>query len=457
MKINSFEIVNVLVVACLFLVLKRRTDVASLLLALFTYGTLHFSFAALALATHESGSVLIALHNEGGGLLAKLSALSLLVVVFVMLSKHAYKAFLLNQDVEKKLALHFLLAMGVLCCGYVLNIRLGDWLQLKNVISVEILLAVLLMGYFGLLGAPALKSAEIYPWILGGMLILAVADCIAFYEVFGHHSWAVFMTSSGALIYRASSILFNPNVLGFWASLVYLGYAYGMHEYKDHRKMMFWGMVLASIAIYLSGSRSTGYLLLGLLIFPVLLMKERLRWVTLMVLPLTMLTIYAVAAWLVVPFVPSNEGWREVALLGERFSAAPLYLVSYISMLAGLPASVPVEVAVSVEGRYMGDGRDSGWLVLYDDAGWLGTLAMLWVYFMLFLYGLRAYMASHNAASVYALMALCYCLLVGLVMRFQIFPLWLFISLILMPSMIYWGRISASNSFRQVVNARTDS
>lgn len=466
MKISSFEMANVLIVILLLFILTRRKDVTTILMVLFVYGTLHFGFAAIALATNESASLLIALHREGGGVLAKLSTLLLLGVSFVLMSMNAYNAFLLSQRNVKKIVLYILLAMTIIFFGYILNIRQDDWLQFKNVISIEAMLALLLIGFIAASGAHAIDVAKVYSWSLGGLLILGGTVCIATYEVFDHQSWAGTLESSGTMVYRASSILFNPNLFGFWASLVYLGCGYGMYAYKEHRKMMLWGMVLAATAIYLSGSRSAGYLLLGILFIASLLMKQRLRWVPLIVLPLAMLTIYAVAAWLVPPFIARNNGWHEIALLGERFVAAPLYLANYVLSLANAPihigaggvgVGVPPEVTIAIEGRFLGEGRDAGWLVLYQDAGWLGMIAMLWISFMLFLWGVRSYWVQHSAASVYALMILLYCLLTGFVMRFQIFPVWLFVGVALTPCLVFWSKVVKSNSVRLVANARTDN
>ena len=239
MKINVFELTNVLLVIFLFFILTRKRDVATLLMVLFVYGTLHFAFAAIALTTNGSASLFTALHNEGGGVLAKLSNLSLLGVVFVLLSVHAYHAFWLSQRSDNKIVLYVIVVMGALLCGYVPNIRQGDWLQLKNVISLEAMLTFVLIGFLATNGVQTTNVAKFYPWLLGGLLILGVADCIAIYEVLTHKTWAGTHDRSGAMVYRASSILFNPNLFGFWAGLVYLGCAYGMHTYKVHRKMRF--------------------------------------------------------------------------------------------------------------------------------------------------------------------------------------------------------------------------
>ena len=456
MKINVFELTNVLLVIFLFFILTRKRDVATLLMVLFVYGTLHFAFAAIALTTNESASLLAALHIEGGGVLAKLSNLSLLGVVFVLLSVHAYHAFWLSQRSDKKIVLYVIVVMGALLCGYVPNIRQGEWLQLKNVISLEAMLAFVLIGFLATNSVQTTNVAKFYPWLLGGLLILGVADCIAIYEVLTHKTWAGTSDPSGAMVYRASSILFNPNLFGFWAGLVYLGCAYGMHAYKVHRKMMLWGMVLASIAIYFSGSRSSGCLLLGILFIPTLLIKKQFHWLPLIILPLTMLTIYAGAAWLVPPFVSSSVGWLEVALLGERFAATPVQLVNYALMKSdflrslssaitgGIAGGIPVQVVESIEGRFVSGGADSGWLVLYQDVGWFGLGAVILAVCMLVAWGVRICISHPSPSSVYALAVLCYCLVIGFVMQFQIFPIWLFISLVLIVCLALWRQFEIS-------------
>lgn len=137
MKINLIELANVLVVIVLLFQLTRKRGTISLLVVLFVYGTLHFGFASIALATNESAKLLIALHNEGGGLLAKLSSLSLLSVAFVLLAKKAYSAYWVCLPGEKKITGAVLVAITFLALGYAFNLRQGDWLQFNNFVSLE--------------------------------------------------------------------------------------------------------------------------------------------------------------------------------------------------------------------------------------------------------------------------------------------------------------------------------
>lgn len=450
MKVSPIEVVNVLIVVSLLLILIRKRDAVTLLLVLCVYGTLHFSFAVFALASNEPSSFLIALHNDGGGILAKLSALLLLGVIFFLLSRHAYDAFLSSHFSEKKVAFQILLVMGAILCGYILNYRHGDWLQFKNVISFEAMLAFLLLGFLGAIGVRTTNATKFYSWGFGGLLILSATDCIAICEVFYHHSWAGTFESSGAMVYRASSILFNPNLLGFWASLVYLGCSYSLHEQKECRGMILVAMILASIAIYFSGSRSTGYLLLGVTFFIALLIKQRFYLLSLMVLPFTMLTIYVGTVWLAMPLVSSREGWSEIALLGKRFAATLPYALNYLLTSLSFPNffyDLPPEVVQSVEGRFTGELADSGWLILYNDTGKLGLAAVIFTCCMLIARDVRAYTLYPSASTVYPLVMLVYILMAGLVMRFQIFPVWLFISLIVSTCLVFWQRLGCLTSY----------
>lgn len=453
---NASEILNILIVIVLFYILKRKNDVATLLWVLFVYGTLHFGFASISLTTAESKSTLTALHNSGGGVFAKSATILLLSVVFVLLSKRAYLAFLLNQNKEKRIALFVAFVMCALFSGYTLNFRAGDWLQLKNVISLEAMLVLIMIGILASNSEHFENEKKASIWWLYGLLVLIIVDGIAIYEVFTHSSWAGTLQSSGEMVYRASSILFNPNLLAFWASLVYLGNSYGFHAYKRHQKIMMASMILVSIAIYFSGSRSSAYILLAMLFIPALLIRKSFSYVPILVLPLTMLLIYASATWVAPFFIVSNVGWNEISLLGERFAATPGQLLNYALLksdlllrflggfLGGLGGfsggviirDVPPEIVQSIEGRFTGGLEDSGWLVLYQDTGWIGLGSTLLACGVLFVGGVYSCLKNSRPSNVYGLVVFLNCLLTGFVMRFQIFPVWLFIGLVVVISLM---------------------
>lgn len=455
------EILNVCAAVVLLMFVVRRNDAIAMLLALFVYGTLHFGFAAIALAYNDPARLLIELHIEGGGILAEISAFVLLGIVFTRLSVLAYDSWSRNQLGETKVVSYTLMVMGILFCGYLLNIRPNDWLQFKNFVSIEALLLLLLLGYLGVKGGARVRHS----WaVVGGLILLLITASIAICEVVTQSSWASTVESSGTTVYRASALLFNPNLLGFWASLVYLGCAYSLHACKEYRRWMLWGMILSSVVIYFSGSRSAGYLLLSTLLISTMLIKRCSRWrfLPLTILPVTMLMIYVGAAWGVPTVFPGKDGGHEIALLGNRFAQAPLHLANYLLQLFDTAdiisnVGVPSEVATSIEGRFKAGERDAGWLVLYQDFGWLGGGAILLGSLKLLEWALRAYFLRHSLASIYALTALCYCLITGFVMRFQIFPVWLFIGIILVPCLVFWTQAINSNMVKSKIKAQTNN
>jgi len=446
LSFNAIEITNVLIVIVLFYVIYRRRDAGSLLWVLFFYCTLHFSFAIYPLFSSEHTLLLGNLHLQGSGRLAKMSALSLLICVFYLLSGHAYATYSQSIVSEKRVVHCILAGMITVFGGYIFNLRPGDFLQLKNTVSIEAMLFLLMVGFLGLRGRQGPGKMDERFWIVPGLSILSLMVCVSVFEVVSHRSWAGTLETSGALVYRASATLFNPNLLGIWASLVYLGCAFHMFESKKDQKLMMLGMILASGAIYFTGSRSAILFLMMLLIVAfmvtITVTREKLRWVPLVILPMTVILIYASLHWLIIPFVADTVGWHEIELLALRFAATPKYLVYYGLMVLGYEVQIPVEIAISMEGRFIGGtgagAGDGGWIALHNDIGWLGMTAILGLWLLALCRGLISCFSNHYVAHVYALAVLCYCLLIGLVMRFQIFPVWVLISIVLTPCLLHW-------------------
>lgn len=439
--LNSFEWTNIVVATGLLAFLFRKRDAATLLLILFVYGTFHFGFSVLAFTQPESTKLLVAFHTQGTGALASAATLLLLGVIFVALTLSAYQGFNNSDAKDRTIVTKIALMMIAVMVGYGLNYRQSDWLQLKNVVSIQALLYLLLVGYFSSIFSNTVNVTRVYKLGVAELFVFFVIDLIAVYEVLSLKAWASFQESSGDVIYRASSVFFNPNLLGLWASFVYLWCGYGVYAYKSHRKTMLWGMVLSSIALYMSGSRSSAYMLFVVLLIPTLSLSGRARWMILWIFPATILTIYSIGKLLSLQFAFYGESWSQLTLLGERFLTAPLYLVNYLLLKLGLMPyiyGVPIEVSTAIEGRLSGDGSDGGWILLYQDAGWLGVAAMVWGCSMLIFMGIRTHLVRRGPESAYSLAILVLCLLTGLVMRFQVFPVWMFLSLLLIPCLCYW-------------------
>ncbi|WP_323000937.1 hypothetical protein [Denitromonas sp.] len=423
MNLNPFELVNVFISIGLLSILRHRRDSLSLMMALFVCGTFHYSFAVFALLSSDSSRLLTTMHNEGSGLLASFSTLAVLIVAFGILGQRAYEAYSMgigDKGKSRRVALFIIFVMVALLVGYLLNYRAGDRSQLINVMSVMAMLLLVMLAYLSLSGNLTLN----FSWLGISLFVLGVIVAIAAYEVWSYQSWSWFQNSSGEVVYRASSVLFNPNLFGFWASFVYIASAYGMHAHWDRRRSLLLGMMLASCAVYLSGSRSSAALLLGVLVLSAALTRGRRQWAPLVVLPATILIVYTVSA-----LFDSNPHWRAITVLGERFAEAPLHLANYVLRFFDQGVDVPPEVEISIEGRFIGEGMDAGWLVLYQDTGWVGQMAVFLVAALILARAMYLCWARPGPASAYSLGLLLYCLLTGLVMRFQVFPVWLFTGL----------------------------
>lgn len=262
LSFNAIEITNALIAIVLFYVIYRRQDAGSLLWVLFFYCTLHFSFAIYPLFSSEHTLLLGNLHLQGSGWLAKISALSLLICVFYLLGGHAYATYSQSLVSEKRVVNCILAGMIAVFGGYMFNLRPGDLLQLKNTVSIEAMLFLLMIGFLGLRGRQGSDKMDVHFWIVPGLGILSLIVCVSVFEVVSHRSWAGTLETSGAMVYRASATLFNPNLLGIWASLVYLGGAFHMFASKKDQKLMMLVMILTSCAIYFTGSRSAILLLM---------------------------------------------------------------------------------------------------------------------------------------------------------------------------------------------------
>jgi len=217
---------------------------------------------------------------------------------------------------------------------------------------------------------------------------------------------------------------------------------------------MLGGMFLASIAMYLSGSRSAGFVLLAVLIIPTLLIKGRSRWLPLLVAPSSVLSFYVFVAFIVKPILPNNAGIQGLLALSERFTYAPLQILHYISsfdIFRGFPGlgsfnnyfsslidKSASDLAVSsIIGRFQGGGVDSGWIALYQDTGLIGLVAMAWLFLTFSWWGLRSYYTTKSISSVYTLSILISCMMIGLVLRIQVFPVWLFVAVMLILSIVF--------------------
>lgn len=449
MLIKSIELLNVVLVISI-LTLSRSKKTGWLLAALFSYGSLYFLYSAIPLVTGAPLFEITAMHaaGVGSGMLVKASTALFLFTIFIALGMRAKRLIAVNFEIY----LYFSAIMAMILIGYIINFRTGDWLQLQNVISIEGMLALILIGYMGCRSdATALNITRKHLFIINSVLFFAAI--VAVYEVFSQRAWAGTVTQTDLLISRvnrASSIFFNPNLYAYWSSLVIMGFSWGLYKHNKYRNILLTGISIASVGLYFSGGRSAVILLLFILFLTALFSKREslaLRWLPFTTPLIVFLFIYLVSRFAFIFSFEDRQGWESVLLLGERFAATPVNLLQYLLSKTSLANSFPLlssmssttpQIIESIEGRFMVARTDSGFLTLFMDTGLLGLAAFIFSWGFLFFWGIRRYIKVPDANSVYSLAFLLHCFLVGFSMRFQVFPIWLFIGVSLVFCIHFW-------------------
>ena len=430
------ELFNVFM-AAIIVVLMLRGDSRKSLFLLFVYSSLHFSFAAFPMLAGFSSEEIAIVHEQGSGLLAKLSAVAVLLVAL-------FKLFQTKIVYEIKLLQWLIIAaLLALILGFVLNYRPGDGLQLQNVFAVSYILLCFLLLSNNPRGFWVPERTEVYV-ILALLILMSV---IGFYELFTLRSWAVFNNSYGQLVSRPSALLFNPNLLALWCAMLVLGFTY-LYYKNSSVKLVMPAFVIACFGVYLSGSRGVAAPLLVILMMVGIGLSNQSIWRR-MLPAVALLTVFSVMIFSAKCFstvsAEHQGNWQAVAIVGERFEAFPIQLADYflqklvsLGLIDMQPLLIPVEFVDSVEGRFTGGLRDSGWLVIYDDSGWLGVIGvtLLWAYFGIL--GLSSYLKTRSVGATLALACWLMSILVGLLMRLQVFPTGIFVMLLIAPCITYW-------------------
>ena len=433
MMISEFLSIAIALLALPYVV---RDGAAPLLFGLFLFGALYFSYAVIPLITGENRYQLDALHSSGSGNVAKLTALIFLAISLGRMGKRYYRYVVSDRNVS----LLFMLVILTTLIPGILTIMTGDFLQKQNLLAVVAMYGLIWFGYVGLRNdkESGLRVALGVSQLAVLISIQVFALLVACYEVFSLRAWATFLNNSGEIVYRASSIQFNPNVYGMWCAILVLGFSYAFHQKCLARWIALLGIVTASGGLFFSGSRSAG-LLLGMALAAVaILIREGevwRRWVPFFSVFVVFTAISAISIYFI-----EYPGWNAVALLGERFIAYPLQLFNYFGVaVPHFYVGLPKDVVLSIEGRFsVGVMRDSGILTLYDDAGWPGLVAMVGLWLTMGIWGIKTYLVRLDVPSVYALMAFSFCVFISVVMRFQVFPVWVFVATILTYCVYYW-------------------
>lgn len=424
----------------------HNKNVFSLFISLFLYVSLHYTYAALPIfsfsVVYEDVRQLHLSTQVG----VKVVGIVFLLFTSGLLVWRHWRCFV----TEVRSGTHKWLVAALLCwivsviTSWVIQASIGLYpsaVTLQNMSSA--LLMVIFILCFGVVLQVERISAAINQekicWLF--LVVLLVMVTIAAWEILTVRAWAGYPLDSKHWMRRASSLLFNPNVLGFWCGLAATFAAYHFHSQRTRKSLSVVMLVLASFGILLSGSRS-GLIfclfVLGLgavLLRPGRGVRRRSIFVPLFIFSAGMITISSFIKGLAYLAGRAYEGLFTMTLLVDRFSAMPVEMGYYVlnRMFGVVPSSWLSETTeTSIDGRFSGSLVDNGYLAMLGDVGAVGLVTWLTVWLVLAWMGVQALSRAPGVNSAYSLSLVLGCALTGLFMRaFQVFPIWVLISLVL--------------------------
>lgn len=420
-SINCYEITNIILVIILLWIFNTRK--ISPLVLIMAYVPLHFSFSVFYFFGDN------ALHEIGTGGIGMLSACFMLIVTYAFLFRRNWPYLLKEKWLLGSWAVSVLM-MGL---GYGISheSHMGNFVAMLAMTTLA-MLGALEIKYRYSSGQICVIKRDILACMFPILLFSAV---VGIYEVVTFHAWSAFLDSQERLILRASSIFFNPNVFGLWVMLASLIFSFA---YQARVTSAYWaicGMVLAYVAIYFSGSRGAAYSLVAILGFVFLMLQGysfKLRALPGILFASTLLLIWIGSSVIDRISDCCEVAVQSVSLIGERFFASILHL--YHHFLPAVPEpvakAVPKELVVAIDGRFSGDVKDAGWLVAQDELGLLGIIGLGIFLLPPLVVLIFSLVKSRTIAATYLFAILILALLVGFLMRYQVFPIWVIIGFI---------------------------
>jgi hypothetical protein len=436
----------------LWILRDRRTIVA--ISALLIYGTLHFSGGALLFFFSRAPmEIMLQIHSQP---VIRVKLVGAAFVGFFLLLQMIRCRGAILARFSKGTWLAGGVCLGLILAGALLRMREGLLLSsAENVAPVVLVPLIVLLTYVGWQRDSKGYVDRLLPVV--GFLTIAVV-LVGILELTKGYPWSTNLLPSGRIQERASSLLFNPNVLGMWCAgvAVFAGYFCSRSGGRG------WAVavpILAGIGLLASASRT------GLMLYLVMVLLVAVhpagRAVKALVAPAFFLgTLLAVGGGTMMLDQILRPAPRPVGTLAvlfyERMISFPLDLFRYVTSRVGFQnstsqgtapkvqeappepeAEVPPEVgqeappesevfASAVGGRF---GQDNAYVTILADAGWLGLAGWLCLIALIVWFWLRPLWRRGDWEAAYSFAAATGCILSGMFLKtFQVFPLWVFVA-----------------------------
>ena len=446
----SATVINISIAIFLAIYAIRKKSASSIFLSLFLYITFHYTYSVLFIFSpffdpSEYGDLHYQTFNGvkavGFGFL-----FFILAMLFIRYRKHIF--YRNDYMAEKYLKTIFLLWLAMVFSNWTV-----EWI--KGAFPTKIVLQDFFSCFLMVILTWSFKVA-LYDQkdhynsfqknvgrVLLAVLILMVA--VGTCELLLLRTWSLVDIDSQEYVRRANSLLFNPNVLGFWCAFVAIFASFIFHFKMCSKKISALMLVLAGYGILLSGSRSgliICLLLLGLASILLFAIKKRNSETA----AFTPLLIF-VAGMGIISFILKGldkitnstlKGLRAMALLVERFIDIPKQIAGYvITSLTGVDIfqnNSGLEYSFNIEARLTTTANlpDNGYLAMLKEDGWPAMITWIILWILLAVIGIQALRKAPGIRSAYSLSLVVGCALSAMFVRaFQVFPFWVIISLCL--------------------------
>jgi hypothetical protein len=347
----------------------------------------------------------------------------------------------------------FILWTGIFVINWTIKISGGVYpskLAVQDFFS-SVFMILLSLGFGATLKVPSdisISRLQNICRLIFVMLLIMVS--VALWELLSVRAWAGFILESREFLQRASSLLFNPNVFGFWCAQVAIFSAYLYHSHSCSTKFSFLMLVLSSFGVLLSGSRSGLTLSLCVMGFASILLawqKKNIIRIT-HYIPLTIflvsITVISLLVKVMEKFITfTHKGLWSMSLLVDRFFFMPKEIIQYfLSKFSGtglLESSttqnkiyITNKTFSAINGRFEGTLVDNGYLAILNGGGWTALMAWIFLWLVIIFIGFNALHKRPSTERAYTFSMVIGCCLSALFVRsFQVYPFWVFISLAL--------------------------
>ncbi len=482
----TVTIINSIIVITLGIIVIKRRNRYSIIFALFLYISLHYTYTALPIFWLNKFGHLRLCTQLG----AKLIGIGFLFISAGLLFFQNKKRIISNIRLEVNKWLYITFGLWILMVGISWAVGIANQ-NFPSSIALHDILSAFLLVMFALIFAFSLKSQSVdNPDSLKKMwqvllVLVIIMNIISLYQVLFFKCFAYTPNKSGDLEVRACALLFNPNVLGFWYAIIASTFAYAYHSQKCSKGLSALILILTSFGIFLSGSRSGLLICLFMLGISALLQfwisrrDKKLNSFYPVLIFISGLTVIGLVFKILDSLTKqSYECLHALSVLVDRFAYMPREIITYglikltgctISFLALLADaagySISIEyllkfndflnkdistsVFISIDGRLNADLAlvDNGYLAMYNDVGWPGLLAWIFLWIVFIRQGVKILRVEPGTSSAYALAAVLSCLFSAIFMRlFQVFPFWILVAMILGISLSWFQTVFARNN-----------